>query len=262
VTVADGGLSAAIDGLARTERLLVALDFDGTLAPLIDDPSASAVIPEAARAIARLESIPHTWVAYVSGRPLSSLARFTGADPAAMLIGSHGVEVRIDGERVDPALSDEESERLRALDAALESIVGAPGVGIERKPVGLGVHSRLASAEDEREAQAAARRAAEEIGGFTARGGKNIVEFSVRDVTKGDGVELLRRTTGATGVLYSGDDVTDEDAFGVLGVGDVGIKVGDGATAAGYRVADPAELATVLAALCDARGGASGGVHR
>jgi trehalose 6-phosphate phosphatase len=243
----------ALEQLAGAERVLVALDFDGTLAPLVDDPSTSRVIPASADAIGRLEVLPHTWVAYVSGRPLDSLARLTESDRSAMLIGSHGVEVRLDGRLVDPGLTDDERRRLAELETELRGILGAPGVGIELKPVGLGIHSRLAAPEDERAAQDAARAAAERVGGFTARDGKNIVEFSVRDVTKGDGVELLRERTGATAVLYSGDDVTDEDGFAVMRTDDMGIKVGDGDTRAGFRVPDPDALAVVLARLADVR---------
>ena len=48
---------------------------------------------------------------------------------------------------------------------------------------------------------------------LTVRDGKDMLEFSVRAPTKGDGIEHLREYTAATAVLYAGDDVTDEDAF-------------------------------------------------
>ena len=63
----------------------------------------------------------------------------------------------------------------------------------------------------------------------------------------------LRADVGPQGVLFAGDDVTDEDAFAVLGPDDVGIKVGDGHTAAQYRVADPDELAAVLVRFLELR---------
>ena len=90
---------------------------------------------------------------------------------------------------------------------------------------------------------------------LTVRDGKDIIEFSVRDAHKGDGIERLREYTRATAVLFAGDDVTDEDGFSVLrpADGDVGVKVGEGDTAAQYRVADERAVATLLTLLAGAR---------
>ena len=63
---------------------------------------------------------------------------------------------------------------------------------------------------------------------------------------KGAALQRLRDAHGSTGVLYVGDDVTDEDAFAVLRPQDVGVKVGGGETLAGYRVADPAAVRDLL----------------
>ena len=54
-------------------------------------------------------------------------------------------------------------------------------------------------------------------------------------------------------MLFRSDDVTDEDAFKVLGEGDLGLKIGPGATLAGYRVRSPKEVTQVLALLADFR---------
>jgi trehalose-phosphatase len=240
--------------LAGTDRLLVALDFDGTLSPFVDDPGEARVLPAAAQAIVRLEAQPDTWVAYVSGRPLDSLARVTQADDAALLIGSHGVEVRLDGGRVDLGLDAGEQDRLRQLGDALQAVIDATeGAVLEHKPVGYGVHTRLVEPDLVPGAHAAAREAAQRIGGFTERDGKDILEFAARDATKGDGVDRLREHLGATGVLYAGDDVTDEDGFAVMRDGDIGVKVGEGATSARFRVADPDAVAALLSLLASGR---------
>jgi len=249
-----------VESIAAAERLLVALDFDGTVAPLVDDPSTSRVTPAAAEAIARLGALPATWVAFVSGRPLASLAQLTGAGPDALLIGSHGVEVSLRGRLADAELSDDERARMARLEAALiELVTAVPGARLEHKPVGYGVHTRLVErTELVAPLQQAAREAADAIGGFTTRVGKDIVEFSVRAVNKGDGVRMLRELLadeagGPVAVLYAGDDVTDEDAFAVLGEGDLGVKVGEGPTAATARVADVEAFATLLSELATVR---------
>lgn len=253
-------LSEALAALAAERSVLVALDFDGTLAPIVDAPGQARATVGAKAAIARLRGLPHTAVAYVSGRPLESLARVTEAAPDELLIGSHGVEVRLDGGRVELELDPAERELLAELDAALERIVREqPGAHLERKPAGFGVHTRMLDHDDAELVESAARAAAQALGSaITVRGGKDVVEFAVRGATKGDGVRHLRQHLGASAVLFAGDDVTDEDGFLALGGTDVGIKVGEGATAARYRVADPYQLADALDRFADARAGEYG----
>ena len=70
-------LSDALGRLATTPRLLVALDFDGTLAPEVDQPMAARPLPESKEAIRRLLELEGTSVALVSGRDLASLDRIS-----------------------------------------------------------------------------------------------------------------------------------------------------------------------------------------
>lgn len=248
-------LDDAIVALASADRLLVALDFDGTLAPFVDQPGEARVLPEAARAIAELEVLPQTWVAYVSGRPLEGLERVIPADDLAFLVGSHGVEVRYGPHGRDLGLTETERVTLERLgDALAREVARFAGAHLETKPVGFGVHTRLLEPEQASALSAAAYRAAESIPGrFTVRDGKDILEFAVRDATKGDGIDRMRAHVGATAVFFAGDDVTDEDAFAVLRGQDVGVKVGTGETLAKYRVESPADVARVLTGLADAR---------
>ncbi|TCK59770.1 trehalose-phosphatase [Curtobacterium sp. PhB136] len=247
-------LDTALADLAAADRLLVALDFDGTLAPFADDPSQVGALPGSWAAVLTLQRAKDTEVVLVSGRPLGSLARVTHAPDDMSLVGSHGVEWRVDGHD-EAALTEDEQARVARIGAALDE-VGArfPGVVIEHKPAGHGVHTRRVSAEVAAEANAAASRAAHDADPeVLERGGKDIVEFAVRHVTKGDAIARLRDLRGADGVFFAGDDVTDEDAFRVLGAGDVGVKVGEGDTLAGYRVSDPAALTDVLKQLARLR---------
>jgi trehalose 6-phosphate phosphatase len=250
-------LAESLKKLADADRLLLALDFDGTLAPFVDKPKSARALPESKAAIERLEKLPNTWVAYVSGRPLSSLEVVTEADPDALLIGSHGVEIRFGRDGVSLDLSVDELDTLTRLGEVLGALVKAnPGTRLEVKPVGFGVHYRNLDHGEGADVVAAAYEAAATVSGeLTIRDGKDIIEFSVRGANKGDGIERLREYTHATAVLFAGDDVTDEDGFRVLNPagGDVGIKVGEGATAAQFRVADEKAIATLLTLLAGAR---------
>ncbi|WP_203138222.1 trehalose-phosphatase [Microbacterium sp. JZ31] len=252
-----------VQDIARTERLLVALDFDGVMAPLGDDPMAVRALPETTAAVQRLVTLPDTVVAFVSGRQLADL-RVIGEhtdDSAVWLAGSHGAEHwRPSGVRLateDVTVGDD-AERASGADAlvadAERAIDGIPGAWIEVKAYGFALHTRLSAEADAARAQAVADAlVAERAPGWRRRTGKNIIEYAWRHEGKDTAVARLRAETGATAVLFAGDDVTDEDALRTLGEGDLGIRVGDGETAARVRVADPLELAELLTALADAR---------
>lgn len=248
-------LSEAVDRIAAAESLLVALDFDGTLAPFADDPASVAALPGSWAAVLTLQRARNTHVVLVSGRPLSGLAAVSHAPDGMSLVGSHGVEWRVEGHDHE-ALSDRERARVARISSVLDEVGCRHGVRIEHKPAGQAVHTRgfepEAAAAANQDALASVRAVDPDV---LIRGGKDILEFAVRHVTKGDAIVRLRASFGAARVFFAGDDVTDEDAFGVLDAdaGDIGVKVGDGDSAASYRVADPAALTAVLQRLARQR---------
>ncbi|MGO1769354.1 MAG: trehalose-phosphatase [Microbacterium sp.] len=251
-----------LPSIARTDRLLVALDFDGTLAPLRDDPMTSRALPASAAAVARLAALPRTTVAFVSGRTLEHLRLIAehDDDSAVWLSGSHGVEYwrprGAAGTPDDDPLSDgaeaERSARIRA--EAKELVEGIEGAWIEDKAVGFAVHTRLTP-----------RDLADGVHGITdalvareapqwrVRRGHDMTEYTWRQEGKDAAIERLRAEVGATAVLFAGDDVTDEDALSRLEAQDLGVRVGPGETHARARVADAAEFAVLLDALADLR---------
>lgn len=250
----DPALRSAIVRLATVPRLLVALDFDGTLAPEVDDPERARALPAARAAIAGLRARPGTTVALVSGRALDSLARVAEADADLPLVGSHGLEVRFAAGDAPAALAADEVARLARLRARIAPLVAAvAGARIEDKPAGLAVHVRGVERGPASALDAAVRAALADETDLTLRAGKNVVELALRDATKADGLRALRGRFPVDAVLYAGDDVTDEDALAALGPHDVGIRVGPGPTVAAHRVADPASMAAVLSLLMSAR---------
>ncbi|WP_315969057.1 trehalose-phosphatase, partial [Corynebacterium provencense] len=99
----------------------------------------------------------------------------------------------------------------------------------------------------------ALRAAVQDLPGVTLTVGKAILEVAVTDMTKGRYLQWYTEATRPDRVVFIGDDLTDETALRVLRPGDVGVKVGDGETAAIRRVAGTAEVADVLRRLTDAR---------
>ena len=254
----DDAVRAAIARVAASDRLLVALDFDGTVSPLDDDPMAARMLPAARAAVEALVSAPETVVAFVSGRSLVDLRVIAEHDDASrvLLAGSHGAEYWAPGEGRTSHEEDADAAALRdSLRAHAEAATAhLDGVWIEPKTFGLGVHTRRASAEAAREANRLVDElVAAEAPHWRRRTGHNIVEFAFRHEGKDSAIAELRARTGATAVLFAGDDVTDEDALASLGPGDLGIRVGEGPTAATLRVPDISGLAALLSALADAR---------
>lgn len=254
--------------IATAATLLVAVDFDGTLAPTVDDPATARALPLASDAVGTLAQLPSTTVALVSGRHLAGLQAVVRVPPEVILVGSHGAESLVEGKESGPTLTAEETALLETLCRTVEDVASRfAGARVERKPSGCGLHTRLSSPADAELARIAALAAVRALTGSASiaqRYGKDILEFTVRAADKGKALEWLRELTAASAVLFIGDDVTDEDGFRVLEAGDVGIKVGTGETAAQFRISDPAEVSELLAelviarkrALSDAGGGA------
>ncbi|QJY46054.1 trehalose-phosphatase [Pseudonocardia broussonetiae] len=243
-------LDAAVRELATVPRLLVALDFDGVLAPIVDVPSDARPLPEAAAAIGALVTLPDTVVTLVSGRGLADLAATSGFGAPVRMVGSHGGEFD-DGGAV---LDDGQHALLDALTADVTALVaGEPGVKLEHKPAGIAVHVRGTAPEVGARVLEAVRTGPAARPGVDATPGKDVLDLAVLQVTKGMAIDVLRERTGADAVLFVGDDVTDETAFVRLGDGDVGVKVGPGDTAAGHRVDGPPDVARLLELLLELR---------
>lgn len=256
-------LDSALRDFAAAGKILVALDFDGVLAPLVLDPWTSRILPASAEAVASLTTQPGVTVVLVSGREAGDLVELADVPVGTRVVGSHGaqwgtVSFAPDGRRVleaDPVELTEEQAALRAVLVRETEEIAATGEGawVQAKPAAAVLHTRGASRED------AARLTEATLAGPAAREGvhvvvgKEVVEMAVLEVTKGDAVVRLRDELGADAVMYAGDDTTDEDAFAVLGDGDLGIKVGDGHTGAAYRVTDPDEFSAVLLRLAELR---------
>ncbi|AKS32243.1 trehalose-phosphatase [Mycolicibacterium goodii] len=242
-------LQRALTSVAATPRLLVTSDFDGTLAPIVNNPADARPLSAAADALTALAALPQTASALISGRALEVLRALSGLPEAVHLVGSHGAEFTSGfGHDIDTALLQRITDELNTIAA------GRPGVTVETKPASVALHVRNASPEDGAAALAAARTAA---AGWDAQltEGKAVLEFAVIQTDKGEAVDILRQTENATAVVFFGDDVTDEKAFARLRGDDVGVKVGPGDSLARYRVDAPEDVAAALDHLLAARRG-------
>lgn len=245
-------LVARLREVPSDHPMLVGCDFDGTLAPIVTRPEDASPLSGIPELLERLAESDDTRVAVVSGRSLADLKVLSGLTDPVVMVGSHGGEFETG---FVSELTAQQSELLRQLDSALTSLIAdAPGAELERKPISIAVHVRQADRQD-------AQRVLEAVDGGPARwpgvhptAGKEVVELAVQPVDKGTAIATIRRAFDRTAtVVFIGDDVTDEAAFRALAPGDIGIKVGDGRSAAQYRVESVEAVRAVLALLAALR---------
>lgn len=243
---------------ARAGGMLLALDFDGTLAPIVPIPADAALLPAAQSALRALVARADTRVAVVSGRALADVRARVGL-AGVYYAGNHGLEIEgPDIERIHP----EAVAAVKLIADCTATLRGQlaeyPGVLVEDKHLTLSVHFRMVSDPAlEEEIVARVMASCGDRAGLRLTAGKKVVEVRP-DVAWDKGratrflVDAVLARNGAAPVVYIGDDRTDEDAFRALrGRGD-GVIVADPApaeSAAGAWVRSPAEVATVIAGL-------------
>ncbi len=246
----DAGLRDRLLALARRDALL-AFDFDGTLAPLVDDPASAALLPATRARLGRLAARGRC--AVLSGRGLADLSRRVDGLPLIALVGNHGIEVR----GLPPA-GDASPEALRkrvgAWAAELSGLPAAvPGLVVEDKGYSLTLHLR--GAREPERAEAAARAAACRLPGARVFGGHAAVNVVPADAPdKGDALRRLMDATRAEAALYVGDDETDECAFALAReLPLLGIRVGPvAATRAAWVLPSREQVDEILDVLIDA----------
>jgi trehalose 6-phosphate phosphatase len=220
------------------EHAAILLDIDGTLAPIVDDPAASAV-PEPTRAELRRLVGRYGLVACLTGRTSARGREIVGVD-GVEIIGEHGLE-----------LAAEAEEWLPVLDRFAASALWP----VERKRLTIAFHYRTAA--DEEAALAVLRQIAQEAeaAGLVARWGRKVLELRPPiDAHKGTAVVHLLERRGIDRAMFAGDDLTDLDGFGAMEQLAHGVKVAvvspEGPAELRERadvvVAGPAELRDLL----------------
>ncbi|MDH6118204.1 trehalose 6-phosphate phosphatase [Kitasatospora sp. GAS204A] len=212
------GLAAV---LADPAGAVVALDFDGTLAPIVADPERAYAHPDAAAALARLAPLVNT-VAVVTGRPVLSAVRLGGFDrlpglDRLVVLGHYGAERWEAGKLTAPEIHP----GVAAVRAELPSLLGvlpAPeGTSIEDKERSLAVHTRRTA--DPQAALELLRAPLAELAaahGLAVEPGRFVLELRAPGVDKGAALTGLLRERGARSVLYAGDDLGDLAAYAAV----------------------------------------------
>ncbi len=260
----DGDPSSAIQASLiqhlSQRHLLLFLDYDGTLTPIVDRPQ-DAVLDDAGRAaLAAVCAVFPT--AVISGRDRADVEALV-ALPGLIYAGSHGFDVDLPDHPTLAPQPPGAAELLDQVQGALTAAIGAiPGALIERKAVSIAAHYRLVADADQDSFQQAVDGILAQFPQMHEKPGKKVREMlPAADWDKGLCVLALLRALGRDDAdhlaLFIGDDRTDEDAFAALhsrGAGGVSVVVADPRepentgrqTYADYRLDSPAQVLTLL----------------
>lgn len=212
------------DLLRAGDRLVLGLDFDGTLSPIVADPERAVVHPDAPEVVAEVAARARA-VAVVTGRPVRQVLELGSLDRLGSRIDAVGGTLLVLGQygnerwsSSDPRIvSPEPPSGLAAVSASLPAVLreaGAEGAWVEDKGLAVAVHTRRlpdAHAAFDRALPALARLARSH--GLEVEPGRLVVEVRARGMDKGDAVRTLAAELDAGALAFVGDDLGDVEAF-------------------------------------------------
>lgn len=235
--------AGVLERIAASDSLL-AFDFDGTLAPIVDDPAQAAMRSSTRHLLAQAaQAYP---CAVISGRPEADVLRLLAGVTVWYVIGNRALQPPEEIERLSRVVSAWRT-------ALAEPLARVPGLSIEDKGVSLAIHYRHAALHAP--ARAAIAAAAAVLPGARVIEGKEVVNIlPANGPNKGSALDRIRAQLSCPTTLYVGDDRTDEDVFALDG-DMVGLRVGATAepTAARYCLRDQAGIDELLAQLVELR---------
>jgi trehalose 6-phosphate phosphatase len=210
--------------VAAASTTVVGLDFDGTLAPIVDDPETAHIHPDAPEALLALAQVVRA-VAVITGRPAGKVLDLGALDDVGRQISDAGGELFVFGqygyERWNSSqrrvISPGPPQGLSAFHRDLPGVMGDAGAAdafVEDKGLAVAVHTRRledpAGAYDRllpRLTELAGRH------GLVVEPGRNVIEMRSPGMDKGVVVRDLAEEVDAGGFLFAGDDLGDVEAF-------------------------------------------------
>ncbi len=231
-------------------NVLLAFDYDGTLAPIVADPSRAVIRATTRELLDRV--CEHYPVIVISGRAQADVRELLVDVAVRDVVGNHGIEPWT-------GTPDLVEEVRRWLPLLPECLADVEGVHIEDKGYSLAIHYR--HAHEKRRARAAIQAATSRLGDVRIIGGKLVVNVLPREAPhKGTALEREREGWGCDTAIYVGDDETDEDVFALDRPGRLlSVRVGMKRTsAAHYFVRNQAAIDRLLGTLLELRRGMDG----
>lgn len=251
-------MTPALRGRLSGHPLLILLDLDGTLSPIVPRPE-YAIVPHASQRVLReLAALPGAHVAIITGRAVEDARRLVCVDDV-WIIGNHGLEIAPPNRPATPRDDVARfADRIAAAALRCQDIADRePGVIVEDKRWTLSVHYRLVHPHIVPRLSAAVTQIASDLG-LRVTHGKEVLELRpFIEVDKGtaavDLASTLHALQSGASLLCAGDDRTDEDAFRALRAAQpacvtvrVGADTSDSATAAEFWVLDTEAMRELL----------------
>jgi len=212
------------DLLRAAAGAVVGLDFDGVLAPIVDDPDRAVIHPRAGEVLVALAARVRA-VAVITGRPAGQAVELGGLEQVADAVAATGGELEVFGQYGHERWSSRDRRvvgppppaGLAAFEAELPDLLRRAEAGdahVEQKGLAVAVHTRRLP-----DAAAAYDRLLPELTELArahdlhVEPGRSVVEVRAGGMHKGVAVRTLVEETSATGMLYAGDDLGDLEAF-------------------------------------------------
>ena len=256
--------------IARAEEVVLLLDYDGTLTPIVKHPSRARLSAGVKRLLKGLVAEPGIWVAVVSGRSVDDLKKMIKV-PGLCYVGNHGLE--LEGPKMsylNPAARRSRQTLRKIYGELKKELRPIKGAWVEDKGLTLSAHSRQVAPKEKlllRNAVYGLTRPYQEKKLVRVTSGKEV--FEVRPPVHWDKGKIVRwllarresLKDGEVVAVYVGDDLTDEDAFEALGKRGITVAVGpsDPLTRAAYGVKAPSDVKRLLRLILGARRSASSG---
>jgi trehalose 6-phosphate phosphatase len=207
---------AGLAALLQTpSRALIALDYDGTLSPIVDDPAAARAHPGAVAALRRLAPLAGT-VAVITGRSAPVAVELGGLDevPGLIVLGQYGRQRWEAGSLTAPPVPPGVAAAREQLPGVLAEAGAPEGTWIEDKADAVAVHTRRAAepgpALDRLRGPLAALA---ERTGLAVEPGRMVIELRPPSFDKGQALKNLISQRSAAADMYCGDDLGDGPAF-------------------------------------------------
>jgi trehalose 6-phosphate phosphatase len=224
----------------RKGNVLLLLDFDGTLSPIVPHPEMAKLSPQWRKRLKKLKANSGITLGIVTGREAANI-RKRMAIPGIILSSDHGCEVWR-GTKLGTRCVVKNSRYIKELaKIARSEFHGVKGIVVEEKRYSVAIHYRMVDSS----IKASVRKRVEKLTGdyckrfgWDAMHGKQLIEVRPSDCWhKGDAVKWIEKNYAPRALpIYIGDDTTDEDAFRAIGSKGITIRVGrkKGSAAAYY----------------------------
>lgn len=255
--------------IERACSILLLLDLDGTLSPIVERPELTKIGGKVATVLDDLLAHPRVTLGIISGRSIEDLKRLIPASLSKIILaGNHGLEISTPrGDFVHPVALGAKSILERIGEELGKKFLNFSGIILEDKGLTLGLHYRLAQSEQVPEIRRIFREATGpfiEDDKIRVTEGKKVLE--VRPPTswdKGKAVRWITQVLKAEQALpiYAGDDLTDEDVFKILKGRGISVYVGEpkNLSAAKYYLKSVEEVREFLRRLRSALSGGQEG---